>query len=163
MPASRTLPLYDPASHPSVWNERMTPGEFAVHFSRRQSSAVASCIVFPSLAEAEAFATAEVRTHTDLRCRIYDHHGFIGAPLREIAGPRFKAGDLSPRLRRALGLLFFLSGIGLIAYDGLHGFGGEWPVLLGSALILPGIILLLFELLGSLQKRQNAAFNNRQG
>jgi hypothetical protein len=32
-PQPRTLPLFDPHSHPQGWNERMADGEFAVLYA----------------------------------------------------------------------------------------------------------------------------------
>lgn len=160
----RILPLYDPNATPSGWNERMAPGEFAVHFSHRRSAGPNStaCAVFPSLAAAQAFAASEVAAHPDLRCRIYDHRGFVGAPLAELTGPGFKGErDLPPRARLGLALLLLLTGAALVAYDALHGFGIGWPFLLGGSLMLPGTVLLLFELLRLLDRRHKARSGGR--
>jgi hypothetical protein len=33
MNSPRTLPLFDSGAQPASWNERMSPGEYAVHYS----------------------------------------------------------------------------------------------------------------------------------
>jgi hypothetical protein len=148
----RTLPLYDPAATPSTWCERMSPGDFAVH-----TSGSSVCAIFPSLPEAEAFAAAEVAAAPTLRCRIYDHQGFIGEPLREVIGPNFRGGTgLSPRYLRILGLTLLLSGIVLFATDWLNGFRFGWPGFIGARLLIFGLVVTAFAALTRLHELQKA-------
>src|SRR4051794_40837697 len=147
MPTPRTLLLFDGSVHPSSWNERMMPGEYAVLYSSFESlSAAPFCTVFSTLAEAETRAADEIGRRPDLRCRIYDHNGFVGAPVRELRGSRYTGDlDLSPRFRRWIGSLLFFGGIILTAIDWAHDFRLSWPALVGTRMILPGLILLFIE------------------
>lgn len=147
MSSSRALPLFDPSVQPSSWNERMAPGEYAVHYSTSDHDGPGPiCTIFPSLSDAEAHAEAQIHIHPNQRCRIYDHNGFIGAPLREFRGPQYRGDrDLSPRFRRWTGSLLFFGGLGLTAYDWSTDFRFSWPGLIGSRMIIPGLILLVTE------------------
>jgi hypothetical protein len=159
----RFVPLYDPASGLS-WNERMSPGDFAVHFSgvHKQESA-AQCAVLGSLPEAEAFAQEAVRQNTILRCRIYSHEGFVGAPVREFHGADFKTeGDLSTKFRRWGGGGLLGAGLLLIAFDWSSGFSLSWPALVGSRLVIPGLVLLATEVLVLLNARQKLSQRGKQ-
>lgn len=143
----RTLPLFDPATQPSSWNERMSAGEYAVHYSSFANPAIAPfCSVFSSLPEAESYAKEQIALHPDLRCRIYDHHGFVGEPLREFRGATYKGdSDLSPRFRRWAGSILFFGGLILTLIDWRANFRFVWPAMIGTRMILPGLLLLLTE------------------
>jgi hypothetical protein len=148
----RTLPLYDPAATPSTWCERMSPGEFAVHTSN-----LSTCTVFPSLPEAEAFAAEQVAAAPTTRCRIYDHQGFIGEPLREFAGAGFRSNTgLSPRYLRILGLSMLSTGILLFAFDWANSFRFGWPGFLGARLLIFGLVVTAFALLTRLHEFQRS-------
>src|ERR1700761_3176985 len=145
MTAPRTLPLYDERAHPPSWNERMAPGEFAVHYSSFASPAPSPfCTIFDSLEEAKAFAAEQVAKRPDLRCRIYDHQGFIGAPISEFTGRNYKGeGDISSRFRRWVGSLLFFPGVILTGIDWYYDFSLNWPAMIGTRMIFPGLILLV--------------------
>jgi hypothetical protein len=148
----RTLPLYDPAATPSTWCERMSPAEFAVH-----TSGSSTCAIFPSLPEAEAFAAQQVADTPTLRCRIYDHQGFIGEPLREFAGAGFRGGTgLSPRYLRILGLTLLLVGVTLFTVDWLASFRFGWPGFIGARLLIFGLVVTAFALLTRLHEFQKS-------
>ena len=138
----------------------MSPGEYAVHYSSFEASATPSgptpyCTVLPSLAAAEAYAREQVAERPSLRCRIYSHEGLVSAPVREIAGPKFKGElDLSPRLRRWLGAGFLIGGLLLVLLDWSADFRLSWPALVGSRLLIPGLVLLATEGLILLNKWQ---------
>lgn len=125
----------------------MAPGEYAVHYSTSDHDGPgAVCTAFPSLAEAEAHAAAHIQVHPNQRCRIYDHNGFIGAPIRELRGAHYRGErDLSPRFRRWTGSILFFGGVALTAYDWSTDFRLSWPGLIGSRMIIPGLILLVTE------------------
>jgi hypothetical protein len=92
----RTLPLFDSGAQPASWNERMSPGEYAVHYSSFDSSAPGtgpSCTILGSLADAEEYAKAQVALKPGLRCRIYDHRGFVGPPILEADRRQSTAGS----------------------------------------------------------------------
>lgn len=181
-PQPRTLPLFDPDTRPQSWNERMVDGEFAVLYSgnpiplppspndievpNEQASVERSdtpqyipyCVVFPSLATAEAFVTQQVALCPRLRCRIYDRHGLANPPLRELAGAEFKhESDLSPRLRRWIGSILLFGGMLLFAVDWLANFRFGWPSMVGSRMIPTGLVLLFIDagiLLNRAQRRR---------
>lgn len=147
MASSRTLPLYDPNTQPSSWNERMVPGEYAVHYSSSDADGPGPvCTVFSRLSEAKDFAASHIRLRPNQRCRIYDHTGFIGAPILELCGAQFRGEtDLSPRFRRYAGSFLFFAGFVLTLIDWTHGFRFYWPAIIGMPMLLPGVILLVIE------------------
>jgi hypothetical protein len=144
MGTSRTLPLFDERAQPPCWNERMAPGEYAVHYS--EQSGPPSCTVFGTLAEAEAYAQGRVLQQPSLRCRIYDHQGFIGKPIQEFRGNSYKGdSDISPRFRRWAGSILFFGGLILIIVDWNHDFSLSWPTMFGIRMVFPGLFLLITE------------------
>ena len=156
------LPLVDPDVWPSSWNERMVPGEFAVHPSSSKAG-TPGCIVFDSLGEAEAYAREQIVQQPFLRCRIYDHHGFVGAPIVEVVGSAYRGDrDLSPRVRRWLGSALFFGGLGLVLLDWSTDFHLSWPALVGSRLLIPGLLLLVTEGLILLHAKQKAVEARRR-
>jgi hypothetical protein len=143
---SRQLLLFDGGSSQASWNERMTPGEYAVHYSSFEgpSNVTPYCTVFDDLKEAEEYAREQVARRPDLRCTIYDHQGLVGAPLRDIRGSDFKGdSDISPRLRRWGGLILFFGGLVLVVIDWSVDFRLTWPGTVGSRMLISGLILLL--------------------
>jgi hypothetical protein len=142
MGVSRQLPLVDLDRNPSCWNERMVPGEYAVHYSHfdAQASGVPFCTVFPSREEAQTHANEHVKLRPYLRCRVYDHRGFIGPPLLEIRGVEHKEhGEITPKLRRWLGSVLFVAGLMLVVIDWVHDFGLLWPAMIGTRLLIPAL------------------------
>jgi hypothetical protein len=149
MSRPRTLSLFDETVQPSSWNERMTAGEYAIHYSDFSgfSGNTPSCTVFGSLAEALAYASDQISHRPTLRCRIYDSQGFIGKPIRELRGSSYKGeNDLSPRFRRWGGSVLFLGGLLLIVLDWMHDFTLSWPAMIGMRMIFPGLALLITEI-----------------
>jgi len=60
---TRRVPLFDPGAQPASWNERMSPGEYAVHYSSFDKVAGRtgpSCTILGSLENAEKYAKAQV-------------------------------------------------------------------------------------------------------
>jgi hypothetical protein len=153
----RRLPLYDEKLKAGTWNERMLPGEFAVHYSSFlvQDGDELFCTVFSSLDEAVNFAQQKVLERPDLQCKIYDHRGFVGAPIREIHGTAFKDPySLSPRFRRWVGSILFLAGLVLMIIDWRTDFALSWPGMIGSRILIPGFGLLLLDAILTLLKRR---------
>jgi hypothetical protein len=167
-PQPRTLPLFDPHSLPQSWNERMADGEFAVLYSGNpipqplslndSHSSKPYCVVFPALATAEDFAAQQVALYPGLRCCIYDHHGFANPLLRELTGAQFKhESDLSPRLRRWIGIILLFGGMLLFAIDWIADFRFGWSSMVGSRMIPTGLVLLFIDvgiLLNPAQRRR---------
>lgn len=143
----------------------MQPEQFAVHASQqRGAQGTPACWVCDSLPEAERFATERVAQEPAVRCRIYDHQGFVGAPLREVKGSTYKGeSDLSPRVRRWLGAVLLGVGLALCALDWSSGFRLSWPALVGSRLLIPGVVLVVTEALLVLHARQTRADARRNG
>jgi hypothetical protein len=122
----------------------MAPGEYAVHYS--EESGPPSCTVFGSLVEAEAYAMEQVAQRPTLRCRIYDHQGFIGKPIQELRGNTYKGdSDMSPRFRRWAGSTLLFGGLILIILDWSHDFSLSWPAMIGIRMFFPGLFLLATE------------------
>ena len=125
----------------------MTAGEYAVHYSSFDIPGTPpSCTIFSSLIEAEDYAREQVAQRPALRCRIYDHHGFAGQPIREFSGSSFKGeSELSPRFRRWVGSFLFFGGLILVAVDWSYDFRLSWPATIGIRMLFPGLILLVTE------------------
>ena len=146
--SGRTLPLYDERVHPSTWNERMKPGEYAVHYSSFQGPGAVSpyCTVFGSLAEAEAHAASETSRRPELRCRVYDHEGLGRQPLREFKGSGYKEeAGIGLRFRRWGRSVLFFGGLILTIIDWRSDFELSWPAMIGTRLLAPGLVLLVTE------------------
>jgi hypothetical protein len=90
----QVLKLYDPSRKPAEWTGVVHPGQFAVFHSdvatdvERTSEGKylqpgddSTCLVFDSLAEAEAYCEAKVDQIPNLRCDIYDHIGKSRPPM----------------------------------------------------------------------------------
>jgi len=134
----------------------MTPGEYAVHYSSFESASDVApyCTVFGDLKEAEEYARQQVAKRPAIRCTIYDHQGMIGASLRDIRGSEFKGDtDLSPRFRRWGGVVLFFGGLVLVIIDWSVDFRLTWPATVGSRLLIPGLILLLTDIVFVLNVR----------
>ena len=133
----------------------MQAGGFAVHYSASLDAVDANgCDVLPSLVDAEQFAE-QVLKHPSLQCRIFDHQGFVGAPVLEVRGTQYKdRHELSPLFRRWVGSILFFGGAGMFLTDWIADFHYDWPSVLGSRLMMPGLILLVTEALMVQHKRR---------
>ena len=135
----------------------MVPGEYAVHFSTFAEALQNGpyCTVFGSLDDAVAWAQQQVKERPALRCTVYDHQGFVGAPLRDIRGSEFKDKDaLSPRFRKWVGSILFFGGAILTLIDWRSDFALSWPAMIGTRIAVPGFVLLVIEAVVLLQKRR---------
>jgi hypothetical protein len=144
--SGRTVLLYDERAHPPCWNERMTPGEYAVHYSSFADGSGGNpyCAVLGNLQEAEAHARQETARRPDLRCRIYDHEGFGRPPVREFKGREYKEEpSIGPRFRRWGGGLLFFGGLTLTIIDWRSDFELSWLAMIGTRLLAPGLVLLV--------------------
>jgi hypothetical protein len=153
----RTLPLFDSSAQPASWNERMSPGEYAVHYSSFDSSTRGTgptCTILGSLSDAEEFAKAQVALKPGLRCRIYDHRGFIGPPILEVRGQQYVGeSEISPRFRRWFGSVLFFGGLALVIIDWNSDFTLTWPATIGVRMLIPGLVLLVTEVVLVLHSR----------
>ena len=135
----------------------MTPGEYAVHYSSFPVKNYDGlyCTVFFSLDEAIAHAREQVEERPSLRCTIYDHEGFVGAPFADIHGKEFKdRGSISPRFRRWAGSVLFVAGLILMVVDWRTDFELMWPGMFGSRIIIPGFALLLMDAIITIHQRR---------
>jgi hypothetical protein len=133
----------------------MAPGEFAIHHSHSKDAAP-TCTIVASLADAERYAAEQVALDPTLRCRIYDHRGFIGAPIRELRGKQFVAdSDITPRFRRWCGSILFFGGIILTIIDWAGDFKRGWPAMIGTRMMVPGFVLLFIEAMVMLQAKHH--------
>jgi hypothetical protein len=138
----------------------MHPGEFAVHVSGGLNAS--TCAIFQSLPDAEQYARQEVQQHPTMKCRVFDHHGFVGAPALEIVGSDSTTRDeITPRFRRWIGSVLFFGGSILFVTDWVANFRFDWPSVLGSRLMIPGLILLVTEALVMHHKRRSQRHDNR--
>ena len=157
MTLPRTLPLFDPAAEPSSWNERMSPGDYAVHPSSTEDPGAApACFVFPTLEDAVHYAERRAVLQPSVRFRLYDHNGFIGAPIREVRGTEYRdRSEISPRFRRWVGSILFVGGAILTLTDWSVDFRFLWPSMLGTRMLMPGATLLFFEAMIVLHARRD--------
>lgn len=133
----------------------MVPGEYAVHLSTLPRDTQPFCLIFLTLAEAEHYAAQQIIDDPSLCCRIYDHNGFIGAPIRDLRGLQYSDNtDISPRFRRWAGSILFFGGLILTLVDWSVDFRFLWPSMLGTRLLLPGAVLLITEIVIFLNTRR---------
>ena len=133
----------------------MIPGEYAIHYSHSKHAAP-SCTVVASLAGAEQYAAQQIALDPTLRCRIYDHRGFVGAPIREIRGQQYvPESEITPRFRRWAGSILFFGGLILTIIDWIDDFKLGWPAMIGTRMIIPGFILLFIEAMIVLQSKRH--------
>ena len=136
----------------------MLEGEFAVHDSFSVSAP--DCTIFPSLADAERWSRARVAQDPALRCRIYDHDGLARPPVLEVRGSAYSAeAEMSPRFRRWCGSILFLGGLLLTAVDAMYDFRLSWPAMIGTRILLPGLLLLFIEAMVMLHTRSQGKGN----
>ncbi len=155
MSLPRTVLLFDPRAEPASWNERILPGEYAIHYSHSKDAAP-TCTIVASLAAAEQYAAEQVALDPTLRCRIYDHRGFVGAPIREVRGMQYVApSDITPRFRRWAGSVLFFGGIILTIIDWGTAFKLGWPAMIGTRMMVPGFVLLFIEAMILLQAKRH--------
>ena len=137
----------------------MIPGEFAVHYSSFPAKDYDGlyCTVFGSLDEALAHAREQAELRPGLRCTIYDHEGFVGAPLGDIRGKEFKdKGAISQRFRRWAGGVLFIAGSILMIVDWRTDFELLWPGMFGSRIIIPGFALLVMDAIITIHQKMHA-------
>jgi len=159
------LKLYDPARRPPEWTGLARPGQYAVFHSDVRTDVEkkpdghylgpgdeSTCLLFDSLAEAEAYCEAKVAEIPNLRCDIYDHTGKSNPPMLTYVN---KAHVPSPKKR-------VLWGCALLA-AAVMCFWIEWhwngtlviPLIVGLNLVFAGLRLIYWGKGGS-EKRRSA-------
>ncbi len=124
MSMMQELKPYDPTRKPSDWTDLIHPGQYAVFHTDVRSDIEkkpdghflspgedSTCLVFDSLAEAEAYCETKVEEISNLRCDIYDHTGKSKPPTLTYVN---KAHLKSPKKRAYWGWLLVAGGPSLL-------------------------------------------------
>jgi hypothetical protein len=156
----RIVRLYDPNREPQNWLQIIRPTEFAAFATLVDSGSVcdadgvvtspedASCLIFTSLSEAEAFCRERVAQLPSVRFEILDAGGRLRPPLLTIVHPsRVDALDGSPRKmrwNRRAATVALIGGPLLIWFDWMF-YGGNMilPTIVGINGVLIGVRLLV--------------------
>ncbi len=129
----------------------MVEGEFAVLFANRQPAGIdralgAVAVIFPSLAEAKAYAESETAKEPYLRCSLYGPEGLALPPAVVIAGAKGQdTSFLSSKFRLWVGSICLGVGVALGAAELASGMELNWAGMIGSRIGPVGAILLLTE------------------
>ena len=168
------VPLYDRLREPQGWMQVIRPTEFAAFATLGDSGAIcdadgvpqssdeASCVIFDTLADAEAFCRDRVAQIPGLRFDIFDAAGQRRPPLFTIVHPsRAAALDGSPaKTRRNTRWAIALLAIGppLIWFDWTFYDGVQvMPTILGINVMLIAVRLLLINVSHSSDERARRA------
>jgi hypothetical protein len=152
--------LYDPSREPQGWMQVIRPTQFAAFATLHDSGAVcdadgiptssddASCVIFETLPDAEAFCRERVAQIPGLRFDILDAAGPRRAPLFTIVHPSRLSGlDDSPakmQRNRRWAIALFVAGPPLIWFDWKFYDGVMvMPTILGINAVLIGVRLLM--------------------
>ncbi|HET6841429.1 MAG TPA: hypothetical protein VFK06_07045 [Candidatus Angelobacter sp.] len=159
------LKLYDPTRKPSDWTDLVHSGQYAVFHTDVRSDTEkkpdgsflgadedSTCLVFDSLAEAEAYCEAKVERISNLRCDIYDHTGKSKQPMLTYVN---KAYLNSPRKYAIWGWVAIAAS--------LPCFWIEWhwhgtlvvPMIVGFNLVFAGLRMVHWGV-GGVEKRRSA-------
>jgi hypothetical protein len=144
----REVNVYDERRHPA-WLAALEPGEYAVFHVDAETERVVSadglrpanhwkrtCLVFPSLEEALAYAEAAVRRVPSVACRVFRAGGDGATPDRVVTCPDPPRMDRRRASRRlAWGATLIVLGVVAIAVD----WHFDWFYLIG---VLVGVKFL---------------------
>jgi len=171
------LKLYDPSRKPTEWTGLVHAGQFAVFLSDvatdierspdghyLQPGEDSTCLVFDSLAEAEAYSETKVEQIPNLRCDIYDHTGKSKPPLLTYVNKiHLKAGST----RAKWGWALVVASLPFFWIE--HHWGNTLviPLIIGMNLVFAGLRLIYWGKGGSEKRRSvrekaNAAANRRE-
>ncbi len=157
------LRLYDPNRHPKDWKDIIRPGQYAVFHSDLHTDVEkrpdgrflspgeeSSCLVFNSLAEAEAYCEAKVEDVPSLRCDIYDHLGKGKPPTLTYVN---RAYVKAPRKHAVLGWLL-IAGAMVCFWIEWHWHGTlVVPLIIGLNMLFAGARLIWWGTGGSEKRR----------
>jgi hypothetical protein len=129
----KTVRLFDPAREPQGWLQIIRPTQFAAFATLADSGVTcdahgspasaddATCVIFESLPEAEAFCRERVARTPNVRFDIRDSAGLLRPPLLTIVHPsRADALDESParyRRNRRWAIVLLVIGPPLVWFD----------------------------------------------
>lgn len=158
--AGREILVYDHNRRPRTWSEIILPHQCAVFLRNRRldvsvnrdgkprSSESGTCILFDSVAQAEAFCRATVDANPDLSCEILDYEGPIHPPLLTIvfnhAGGDDDTHGWFGRHRRIVFLFALCVALPLFYYDFRHQ-GTLVLTIIGINVIVAGLRVLLWD------------------
>jgi len=156
------IKLYDPARKPADWTGLVHPGQFAVFHSdvatdvERASDGRylppgedSTCLIFDSLAEAEAYCESRVANIASLRCDIYDHTGKSRPPLLTYVN---QAHVKAPARRAYLGWALIAASLPCFAIEWYYHGILVVPVVIGINLIFAGLRMVYWGQ-GGIEKR----------
>jgi len=159
------LRLFDRSRTPNSWTEIIRPGQFVAFAKTVDTGAPcdahgrlfatvedASCLLFVSLADAEAFCREQVNRATNVRFEIFDSAGRAHPPPLVIVHPsrqqQLEGNSRGMRLRRRGAIALFIVAAVSFWYDFRHGPGLRFfPTLVGINLVV--VALRLLQLNGS--------------
>jgi hypothetical protein len=163
----RELRLYDPARTPKTWTDIIRPGQYAVfhsdvrtdvekkpdgHFLAPEEESF--CLVFDSLAEAEAYCAAKVDEIPSLRCDIYDHLGKGKPPtLTYVNYAQLHAAKKTARWGWAL----IAASVPCFLLDWHWSFVAIVPTIVGLNLVFAGLRLIYWGTGGKEKRRSKRA------
>lgn len=152
--------LYDPTRQPHGWLQIIRPNQFAAFATLLGSGAVcdadgvptnadeASCVIFDTLPEAEAFCRERVAQNSRLQFDILDANGPGRAPLFTIVNPSHAATlEQSPakmRRNRRVATVLLMVGPALVWFDWTYYEGVMvMPTIVGINAVLIAVRLLM--------------------
>lgn len=170
--AGQEILLYDHKRRPRNWSEIILPHQCAVFLGNRRlgvsvnrdgeprTTASATCIIFDSIAQAEAFCQEAVNARPDLSCEILDYEGPIHPPLLTIVF-NHSGGDGDTRgwfgrHRRIVFLFTVCAALPLFYYDFRHD-GPLVLTIIGINIIVAGLRVLLWDLGSKNTERERLA------
>jgi hypothetical protein len=158
------LRLYDPARQPPNWTDLLRPTDFVAFSSDADSggpvdangrpfpsTALATCLVFESFAEARTHCEAKVAEIASLRFELFDARGRVDEPLLVIVHPS-RAGTLEGNKRAGVlriwaAVALFGAAGPLVWYDYATARGTlVLPTFLGISMALAAVRLLFMSL-----------------
>ena len=169
-----TVRLYDASREPASWLKIIQPTEFAAFATLADSGAVcdadgvrtssddASCVIFATLPDADAFCRARVEANPALRFDILDAAGHLKPPIMTIVHASKEAAlDTSAQKiqrRRLIAFGLLASGPVLVWFDWTYFDGVQvLPTIVGINFVLIAIRLLLINYSVASSEREREA------
>ena len=161
------LRLYDLNRRPPEWTSLARPGQYAVFHSDVRTdvekkpdghflgaSDESTCLLFDSLAEAEAYCEAKVAKIPNLRCDIYDHTGKSKPPMLTYVN----SAHVTSSKKRVLWGCALLAASVLCFWIEWHWTGTLIvPLIVGLNLVFAGLRLIYWGKGGSEKRRSHRA------
>lgn len=158
--AGREILVYDHKRRPHNWTEIILPHECAVFLRDRRlgvsvnrdgqpcTNESATCILFDSINQAEAFCRTAVKGKPDLSCEVLDYEGPLHPPLLTVVFNHSGGDDDTRgwfgRHRRIVFLFALCAALPLFYYDFRHE-GTLVLTIIGINIIVAGLRVLLWD------------------